>query len=121
MGDIACAGIVTEVAGLAQYHLSATAHAHLSRHPSKLMLNFLRSWLRTRANRVYHIGGGVGSQLDSLYAFKSGFSPLTAQFHTWRVIPDAARYEERVAQWSKAANAAAGHDPLFFPAYRAAL
>jgi hypothetical protein len=120
-GDIACAGLVTEMNGLCQYHLSATADAHFQDHPSKLMLHHLRSWLKRRGNRIYHVGGGVGSLRDTLHLFKSGFSPLAADFHTWRLVGDEARYRALVERWS----ALTGREPVeraaFFPQYRAPL
>lgn len=120
-GEIACAGIATEVDGLAQYHLSATAHAHLHAHPSKLMLNFLRSWLKQRGDRVFHIGGGLGSLEDKLHLFKSGFSPLASEFHTWRLVTDPARYDAMLDRWARQS----GREPVdrhaFFPQYRASL
>jgi hypothetical protein len=118
-GDIACAGLVTEMDGLCQYHLSATADAHFQDHPSKLMLHRLRFWLKARGNRIYHIGGGVGALRDTLHLFKIGFSPLTADFHTWRVVPDEPLYAQLTERWS----ALAGREPIdpehFFPQYRA--
>jgi hypothetical protein len=120
-GEIACAGLVTEMDGLCQYHLSATADAHFQDHPSKLMLHRLRFWLKARGNRIYHIGGGVGALRDTLHLFKIGFSPLTADFHTWRIVPDEALYAALTARWS----ALTGRDPvdpeIFFPQYRAPL
>jgi len=120
-GDIACAGLVTEMDGLCQYHLSATADPHFQDHPSKLMLHRLRFWLKARGNRIYHIGGGLGALRDTLHLFKIGFSPLTAEFHTWRVVPDEAVYAKLTARWS----ALAGREPVdsesFFPQYRAPL
>lgn len=117
-GEIACAGMVSEINGLCQYHLSATANRHFQDHPSKLMLNHLRTWLKRRGNRIYHVGGGVGALRDTLHLFKIGFSPLAADFHTWRVIPDQGRYDELVRRrFGK--NAPADTDDLFFPRYRA--
>lgn len=120
-GDIACAGLVTEMDGLCQYHLSATADPHFQDRPSKLMLHRLRFWLKDRGNRVYHIGGGVGALRDTLHLFKIGFSPLTADFHTWRIVPDEDLYSALTERWS----ALAGRPPVdpeqFFPQYRAAL
>lgn len=120
-GDIACAGLVTEMDGLCQYHLSATANPHFQDHPSKLMLHRLRFWLKARGNRIWHIGGGLGALRDTLHLFKIGFSPLTAEFHTWRIVPDQALFAELIARWS----ALTGRDPVdeesFFPPYRAPL
>lgn len=120
-GDIACAGLVTEMDGLCQYHLSATADRHFQDHPSKLMLHKLRFWLKDRGNRIYHIGGGVGALRDTLHLFKIGFSPLSADFHTWRIIPDETLYAELTARWSVMAGRPPVDAEQFFPQYRAAL
>lgn len=118
-GDIACAGLVTEMDGLCQYHLSATADRHFQDHPSKLMLDHLRFWLKARGNRIYHIGGGVGALRDKLHLFKIGFSPLTADFHTWRVISDQAQYDRLMGRWSALSGRAPVDRDDFFPQYRA--
>lgn len=120
-GDIACAGLVTEMDGLCQYHLSATADAHFQDHPSKLMLHHLRFWLKARGNRIYHVGGGLGALRDTLHLFKIGFSPLTAEFHTWRVIPDEPLYTELMARWTALSGREPVDDASFFPQYRAPL
>lgn len=120
-GDIACAGIVTEMDGLCQYHLSATADPHFQDHPSKLMLNHLRTWLKRRGNRIYHVGGGVGALRDTLHLFKTGFSPLSADFHTWRVIPDQKLYDELVDRRFAGGVRPIASDETFFPLYRAPL
>ena len=120
-GDIACAGLVTEMDGLCQYHLSATANAHLQDHPSKLMLHHLRMWLKNRGNRIYHVGGGVGALRDTLQLFKAGFSPLAADFYTWRIIPDRRRYEglvNRHYEINSFEPAQVDGDLAFFPQYR---
>lgn len=117
--NIACAGIVTEIDGLCQYHLSATADAHFQDHPSKLMLHYLRGWLKARGNRIYHVGGGVGALRDTLHLFKSGFSPYAADFHTWRIVSDPVRYEALLGRWQELS----GREPVgretYFPQYRA--
>jgi hypothetical protein len=118
-GGIACAGIVTEMNGLCQYHLSATADAHFQDHPSKLMLHHLRTWLKRRGNRLYHVGGGVGALRDTLHLFKTGFSPLSADFHTWRVIPDQQRYDALVDRRFGAGLRPSLTDEVYFPLYRA--
>lgn len=118
-GNIACAGLVTETGGLCQYHLSATADAHFQDHPSKLMLHHLRTWLKRRGNRIYHVGGGVGALRDTLHLFKAGFSPLAADFHTWRIINDQALYDRLVARWSSEAGRPPVDTEHFFPQYRA--
>jgi hypothetical protein len=120
MGDeIACAGLVTEMDGLCQYHLSATADEYFQEHPSKLMLHHLRGWLKARGNKVYHVGGGVGALRDTLHLFKIGFSPLTSEFYTWRLIPDQARYDTLVNRWRTHNGQEPPSADEFFPQYRA--
>ena len=119
-GDIACAGLVTEMDGICQYHLSATADPHFQDHPSKLMLHYLRTWLKRRGNRIFNVGGGVGALRDTLHLFKSGFSPLSAAFHTWRVIPDRQRYDELVdRRFGAGVRSPDNDEDAFFPLYRA--
>lgn len=119
-GDIACAGLVTEMGGLCQYHLSATADDHLQDHPSKLMLHYLRGWLKERGNRIYHIGGGVGSLRDTLHLFKTGFSPYAADFYTWRLISNAEAYDRLLDRWCELSGSEPVKEDEFFPQYRAA-
>jgi hypothetical protein len=122
LGDeIACAGMVTEIDGLCQYHLSGTADPHFHAHPSKLMLHHLRTWLKRRGNRIYHVGGGVGALRDTLHLFKAGFSPLSADFHTWRFIPDGQLYDELVDRRFGAKVTPDAGDQAYFPRYRAPL
>lgn len=66
----------------------------------------------------YHLGGGVGGKNDSLYTFKSRFSPLSAVFHTFRTVllPDIYRrlQKKRFGSHSSAQKIEEG----FFPSYR---
>ena len=119
--EIACAGLVTEMDGLCQYHLSATADPHFQDHPSKLMLHHLRGWLKARGNRIFHIGGGVGALRDTLHLFKSGFSPNSSDFYTWRIVSDPVRYCRALDHWAKAAGRPPVDKESFFPQYRAPL
>ena len=117
-GVVACGGIVSLFGGLAQNHLSATADAFLRVHPSKLMIRFLESWLKAQGASRFHLGGGLGSQEDSLYRFKAGFSPLTKTFHTWRLICDADRYAALMRAWTVLNAGRQPRDANFFPGYR---
>lgn len=118
-GDIACAGLVTEMDSLCQYHLSATADRHFGDHPSKLMLHYLRGWLKARGNRIYHVGGGVGALRDTLHLFKSGFSPHSADFYTWRVVSAPERYDRLLERWSALGRQEPVGRDAYFPQYRA--
>ena len=118
-GEVACAGIMTEMDGIAQNHLAGTADAHLSAHPSKLMLHFQRTWLKAHGHRFFHIGGGVGGREDSLFDFKIGFSRLHKPYNTWRIVTDTAKYDERVQHWLYLNGGPPQPSQDFFPQYRA--
>ena len=111
--SIAAAGLFTETQGIVQYHLSCTAEEHRRRAPSKLMLDYAITWAKAAGNRVLHLGGGLGSQDDGLFQFKTGFSKTHAAFQTWRVVCDPKRYSGLIE-----ANAFDVLPGGFFPAYR---
>ena len=112
---IAAAGLFTLTNGIAQYHLGGTADEFASAGPSKLMLDFVRSWFKRMGARRLHLGGGVGCRKDSLFYFKAGFSKSRAQFRTFRVIADRGKYDEAIRQNLRYGSSA---DTEYFPAYR---
>jgi len=85
---------------------------HTKRHPSKAMLHFMRGWAKSRGNRWFHLGGGLGARKDSLFEFKAGFSKGRAPFYTWRGIIDQSAYNRVVAQWETIAGVAAEPEDL---------
>ncbi len=117
-GEVAAAGLVTEVCGIVQMFLAGSRHEFLPHSPAKVMENFVRFWAKARGNRWYHLGGGVGASNDSLFQFKLGFSPLTHPYLTWRVIADREAYVRLVRQWEYHAGVTADGPGGFFPAYR---
>jgi len=116
-GDVASSGLFFLVDEIAEYHLGGTAEAHFPKAPSKLMFDFVRRWAKERGATILNLGGGVGGAAGSLHRFKSGFSPLAADFHTVRIIFDDDRYRqltEAAGDLPRTAEALPG----FFPAYR---
>jgi lipid II:glycine glycyltransferase (peptidoglycan interpeptide bridge formation enzyme) len=91
-GEFACGALLTENQGIVQYHLSGTTDKYLSCSPSKLMLHEVTLWAKREGYRVFHLGGGLGAQADSLLQFKAGFSPLRGEFVTCRLIYDNEKY-----------------------------
>lgn len=113
--SIAAAALFFETDGLVQYHLGATDDAFLRDQPMKHLMHHVRLVMRERGNKRMHLGGGVGASEDSLFHFKVGFSPLRANFETWRVVVD----DDAFAALSRDAGVAA--DPAgFFPPWRRA-
>jgi hypothetical protein len=117
-GDVAAAGLVTEVCGVAQTFLAGSRLEFLAHSPAKVMENFVRYWAKARGNRWYHLGGGAGALNDSLFQFKLGFSPITHPYMTWRVVADRDAYARLVRQWESRAGVPADGPGGFFPAYR---
>jgi len=115
-GDVAAAGLFTTVSGVVGYHLGGTAGRYLAQAPTKLMFNQVRSWARNEGARVFHLGGGLGGASDSLFHFKSGFSPLRSSFHTGRIVFDQDRYRWLCRR--SRAPACDGASGGYFPAYR---
>jgi hypothetical protein len=118
-GDLAAASLFTESQGIVQFHLSGTAEDYWKQSPTKLLLCFTRDWARERRNRWLHLGGGLGGQEDSLFAFKAGFSKLRASFRTSRIILDRRKYSALVDRWTTA-HPTRETGSNFFPMYRRA-
>jgi hypothetical protein len=117
-GQLACAGLFSEMDGVVEYHLGGTADAFLQDGPSKLLFHAVRRWAKTRGNRVLHLGGGVGGAPDSLFHFKAGFSSWRLPFHTWRVVVDPPAFEDLVARWRNLSGLLPEDFTGFFPSYR---
>jgi hypothetical protein len=115
-GALAAGAFFLGCQDLLQYHLGASASAHLALSPLKLCLHGMSLAGQARGYRWHHLGGGVGAREDSLYHFKAGFSPLRAPFRSWRAIFDRARHDELVARVPAGRRPAAGEG--FFPGYR---
>lgn len=116
-GAVAAASLFTECDGIVQYHLSASDANYQKRSPTKLLLVTARDWAKARGNRVFHLGGGLGAQVDALYKFKAGFSNDRCFFETSRLITDPDRYRQLNQTWMSL-NPLASSDTEFFPAYR---
>lgn len=115
--EIVAAGLFFNCQGAIQFHLSGTAVEYVDRSPTKLMFDVMRRWAKSQGCSALHLGGGVGCQNDSLFAFKAGFSKHRAQFHTIRMICDPKRYGcllGKIATNNEVRDIGKG----YFPAYR---
>lgn len=114
-GRPAAGALFLEMHGRVQYHLSATADAHVPRAPTKLLLLEALRWAQARGHHTLHLGGGVGGAADSLFQFKAGFAPGRARYATVPLVLDAARARELEERW----RALGAPDvPGYFPRYR---
>ena len=119
-GEVAAATICTICDGIVQDHLGGTRDAFLKFSPDRLIVDTERLWAAEMGARVFHLGGGVGAQQDSVFRYKSGFSDRRHTFRTWRWIIRAEVYEE-LSAISARRNEADGLRAIsagFFPAYR---
>ncbi|MCK5028104.1 MAG: GNAT family N-acetyltransferase [Bacteroidales bacterium] len=98
---------------IVQYHLAGTAEEYLHQTPMKLILDEVRLKSTKECFDTFHLGGGVGSQQDSLFRFKSGFSDNYKQFNLWKYIVNDEVYNELVAKRKNEIN-----DTSYFPLYR---
>lgn len=117
-GQVAAAGLFTEVSGVVEYLLSGTRGEYLPDSPAKTMLDFVRRWAKGRGNRVLLLGGSPRED-GALFHFKIGFSEFLHPVRSWRMIADEAVYEALVADWQQRYQMKADEPTDFFPAYRA--
>ena len=119
-GEVAAASLCTICDGIVQDHLGGTRDAFLKISPDRLVVDTERLWATEMGARVFHLGGGVGAQQDSVFRYKSGFSDGRHTFRTWRWILRPEVYEELSASAARrnAANGLRAVSAGFFPAYR---
>jgi Acetyltransferase (GNAT) domain len=119
---LAAAALVSEYQGIVQYLFGGVDGEFLELSPLKLLIEAVRHWARSRGNSVVHLGGGRGGREDSLFYFKSGFSPRRHAFYTGRCVLDPVLYRSLAEQrTSEAAGRGGTLDLHYFPAYRAPL
>ena len=113
-GEIVAGAIFTITNNIMQYHLAGTAEAYLKERPMKLIVDEARLLGNELGLDFLHLGGGVGgSDEDSLFYFKSGFSDYRCEYKTWQMIVDHEKYNELVEKTAVDVNT------TFFPLYRA--
>lgn len=119
-GQMACGCLITECDGIVQTYLGGTKQQFLKQSPDKLLFDYVRFWAKKRGNKVFHLGGGVGSSKDGVYNFKAGFSKRRHNFLTMRIVTDEEKYRLLVELRAKALNIRAEQllQSNFFPAYR---
>ncbi|MBU2921211.1 peptidoglycan bridge formation glycyltransferase FemA/FemB family protein [Winogradskyella psychrotolerans] len=94
---------------IVQYHLSGTRTEHLRLKPSKLFLDEMRLQATEQGFKVFNLGGGLGSEHDSLFEFKASFSKDFKTFKVWKYIVNQDIYDELSQQKD---------ETDFFPKYR---
>jgi hypothetical protein len=113
-GVVIAGAIFTITNKIMQYHLAGTKYEYIRKTPMKLILDEARL-LGNELNLDYlHLGGGVGgSDDDSLYKFKSGFSDKNFAFKIWQLIVNQELYDKLMN------DKKVDKTSSFFPIYRA--
>jgi hypothetical protein len=112
-GQIIAGAIFTITNKVMQYHVSASTKLYIKDTPMKLILDHARLIANELKLEFLHLGGGVGgSDSDSLFFFKSGFSNYRGLYQTWQMIVDDEKYNELVI------NGKSKRESSFFPLYR---
>ena len=115
-GIMTAGAIFTKTSSIMQYHLAGTKKEFSRDTPMKLILDEARMIGTTEGLKFLHLGGGVGgSDEDSLFKFKSGFSKNFFQFSVWNLIVNEEIYNELVMKKGVKEE----EYPNFFPLYRA--
>lgn len=100
------------------YHLSASDREYQGLAPTNLLLYEAACWGCKNGYKSFHLGGGLGSNEDSLYKFKSAFNRnANSSFEVGRKIFDDEKYKELVE--IRNAEAEIEITSRFFPKYRA--
>jgi hypothetical protein len=117
-GDMASGGLNVTTDGIVQGHLNATADRYLSLAPSKLMFYETRNRAKLEGAQIFHLGGGVGGERDSLFYYKLGLGTHEHQFSTIGIIHDEKAYKAINETWTHTCESKARLNILFFPFYR---
>lgn len=115
-GVIASAFIETACKGIMEVYIGGTASEYRRLAPDKLVYDTVREWGTSAGARVYHLGGGVGAQRDSLYEFKMGFGGEEHAYSTWRHVVNPEIYDELYRTASQRTGVEL--DESYFPRYR---
>jgi len=113
-GKIYSGAVFTIANGIMQYHLSGSLEYEGKFSLMKLIIDEARILATNLKLKYLHLGGGFGgSDKDSLFQFKSGFSDLRFQYQNWNLVVNKTIYE----QLNKSANIDE-NNTSFFPLYR---
>ena len=100
------------------YHLSGSVLEYRNLAPSNLLLYKAALWGHEQGLITLHLGGGIGSEEDSLYKFKAAFNRNSnCQFAIAKQIYDQDKYDELVKRRALL-DPTFNRDSNYFPLYR---
>lgn len=112
-GMIVAASIIIFANGRLNYHLSGSLREYQNLAPSNLMLWKAAEWGNENGCTTFHLGGGVGSEEDSLFKYKKAFyRGELCRYHIGKKVFDQDSYESLLAKRSNLEK------ENFFPKYR---
>ena len=119
-GKVAAASLATFSDGIMQDFLGGTRDAFLKMSPDRLTVDTERRCACQMGAKVLHLGGGVGSQEDSVFKFKTRFSDRRHTFSTWQGVFLPEVYADLIAKRAEmnTAQNLQAISPDYFPAYR---
>jgi hypothetical protein len=117
-GQVVAGGLYFHDATEVVWHLSAVDMEFASVRPVNAYHHDTIRWA-VRQGRRRLLCGGAYQPGDGIFRFKANFSPLRAQFQTYRRVHDAAAYSTLTRAWS-AHHGGISPSADFFPAYRSA-
>jgi len=103
-----------------QAHLVGARTEYRGLAPTKLLMDEVRMWANEIGALRFHLGGGLGSEEDSLFRFKSGFSDIIHGFDVWNFIVVKDEFRKVCNQkehWNQSKGITRIHGK-YFPRYR---
>ena len=100
------------------YHLSGSLLEYRNLAPTNLLLYQAALWGYEQGFKIFHLGGGVGSEEDNLYKFKAAFNRNSHfQFAIGKEIFNEKKYAELVSL-RMSSDPLFNSDSHYFPLYR---
>lgn len=116
-GKIISMAIFIFANGQLHYHFSGSLREYRSYSPGNLLLYQVAIWGVENGYKIMHLGGGVGSEEDSLYKFKAAFNRNSDnQFSIGKLIIDPIQYNYLISIREK--EQAFDKESNYFPIYR---
>ena len=114
--EIIAGAIFIKTGTIVQYHLSGLSEDYMDINPIKLIIDKERIKSTEEGFKCFNLGGGRGSEEDSLFKFKSSFSKSFKEFKIWKYIVDEKAYNMLAEKHQRPDS-----DTGYFPAYRSKL
>ena len=111
--EIISGAIMVKTNNIIQYHISGTRNEYLHLTPIRILIDEMRIKGTEQGYTFFNLGGGLGSEEDSLFNFKASFSKDFKNFKIWKYIVNSKVYDTLVSQYTDLNS-----NQDFFPLYR---